>query len=698
MQEFRFARVFAEGCILQRDVPFTVWGSGAAGEVVVELCGEHGCRSVCRADGDGSFFAEFPAVKGGKSFYSLRASCAAGEVVVEKVRFGDVYLLLGQSNMSYPLSAVEGRTRWAKKAARADVSFLSLAEPPLPDVSQVFRPVDPLSDLARDYEYVGKDAEKISAASAIGVMTAVLLSESAGVPVGMVDTSMGGLSVEAYLPRECAEGDAEVLAFLKRADRYVDRESYNKCGGRNFTQLAGVYNEKIAPLSRLRFRAMAWYLGESSAFDLESALFFERELRMIVHAYRRMFGEIPFAAVQIAPEYYPYGDRFGYLYVNESLDRLAREEKDVFVIPTYTAEPRWLVCDGDLYYHPIHPVNKEPIAAALARVLFENAVCGRRYAFPRIESAEADGEGGFVCRLADAGAGLDGREPYGFCLCGEDGKYYPARAQVLAADCIRLTSPCVARPQGMTYAFAQYQEDCDAALCTGEPLLPYRTCRESVHDGYFQLPHFMRLGKKYVYENCFGYSVGTCRKVARWEKGCIYGNNCRISALDAEGDGMLQIGALPRNEGFYFFGASPRVCLSGHRSGLADYPFLHLELGASVEGVSFFGVAVRLSSGEVFRFAPLRRGEPVDEVPLSVGNFSAFCVGLERAYRGDSAFVPLSQEEQKNIVEAEFLFRCRTECNVFLRRLGYVSAAESFDYFETEKKETRADMQLPVSR
>ncbi len=698
MQAFRFARFFAEGCILQRDVPFTVWGSGAAGEVIVELCGEHGCKSVCHAREDGSFFAEFPAVAGGKEFYTLRAVCAAGDAVIKKVRFGDVYLLLGQSNMSYPLSSTEGRARWAKRAARADVGFLSLTEPAFSDVSEVFRPVDPLEDLVREYEYVEQDAKKISAVSAIGVMTAVMLSENAGVPVGMVDTSMGGLSVEAYLPRECLEEDAELLSFLKRTDRYVDRESYNKCGGRNFTQLSGVFNEKIAPLSRIRFRAMVWYLGESSAFDLESALFFERELRMILHRYRCIFGEIPFAAVQIAPEYYPYGDRFGYLYVNESIDRLAREEKDFFVVPTYTIEPRWLVCDGDLYYHPIHPVNKEPVAAALAKVLFENAVCGRRYAFPRIESAEADGKGGFVCRIADAGAGLARQEPYGFCLCGEDGKYYPARAQILGADRIRLASPCVARPQAMTYAFAQYQEDCNAALGTGEPLLPYRTCRESVHGGYFLLPHFMRPGKKYIYENCFGFSVGTCRKVARWEKGRIYGNHCRVSALDSEGGGMLQIGAAPRNDGFYFFGASPRICLSGHRSGLADYPFLHLEIGASVEGVSFFGVAVRLASGEVFRFAPLRRGEPADEVPLSVGNFSACCIGLEGAYRGDSAFVSLSHEERKNIVEAEFLFRCRKECNVFLRRMTYVAWAEMLDYAETEKKGLRADMQLPVCR
>ena len=50
------------------------------------------------------------------------------------------------------------------------------------------------------------------------------------------------------------------------------------------------------------------------------------------------------------------------------------------------------------------------------------------------------------------------------------------------------------------------------------------------------------------------------------------------------------------------------------------------------------------------------------------------------------------------LVTKEYPTAAETMYNSFLRRLGYVSAAESFDYSETEKKETRADMQLPVSR
>ena len=169
--------------------------------------------------------------------------------------------------------------------------------------------------------------EKISSLSAVGVMTAVRLYEKTRIPVGFVDTSMGGLSVESYLPREDAEGDGELLEFLKRAGRYVTAEAYNRCGERNFTQLGGVYNEKIAPLEGLKFKAIVWYLGESSAYNYEYAQFYARELIKIVSRCRKLFGGIPFAAVQIAPEYYPYGDRYGYLYVNESISLLQENSK-----------------------------------------------------------------------------------------------------------------------------------------------------------------------------------------------------------------------------------------------------------------------------------------------------------------------------------------------------------------------------------
>ena len=60
MGEFRFARVFRAGMVLQRGCAFTVWGFGAEGEVAVECRGTDNFKTVCRALPDGRFLQSFP--------------------------------------------------------------------------------------------------------------------------------------------------------------------------------------------------------------------------------------------------------------------------------------------------------------------------------------------------------------------------------------------------------------------------------------------------------------------------------------------------------------------------------------------------------------------------------------------------------------------------------------------------------------
>ena len=681
MEKFRFARVFRSRMILQQNAETEVWGFGARGKVIVELSGKESRRAECESAADGAFRVKLQAVAGGDEPYVLRAVCGGEEIAADEIRFGDCYLLMGQSNMSYALSAVEGREEWAARARGCRISALALSED-VPDTAKIFRPVAPLCDLRKDYEYVTERDEKFSSLSAVGVMTAVRLYEKTRIPVGFVDTSMGGLSVESYLPREDAEGDGELLEFLKRAGRYVSAEAYNRCGERNFTQLGGVYNEKIAPLEGLKFKAIVWYLGESSAYDYEYAQFYARELIKIVSRCRKLFGGIPFAAVQIAPEYYPYGDRYGYLYVNESISLLQEKLENYFAVPIYNAEPRWLVEDGDCYYHPIHPVNKAPVAEALVRVLSENKK------FPAIGNVRREGDH-FICRVNDAESGICRGPLYGFTVCGENGKYYPAEARAEGKDCIRISSPHVNKPVHMTYAFMQEQRECNARLKTGEAILPYRSERGSVRKGYYFSPPYWGLREKFVRENCFGYNVGTCRLVPCWESGKIYGAPVKIF----HAGGGLKIKAKPSNADYFFFGVSPNICLSGIVNHLSDFDYLSVELSCSEEA-SFYGIAVRDARGEVFRFAPLEGENMADFLPLSKEP-RRYCVEFKRAFAGDMSVTDCPPERRDLFVQAEFLFRCKKPCTVFLKWLD-LSDEPFYASYEREKQApARLDAQLP---
>lgn len=679
----KFHGYFRDGAIVQRGVPVTVVGY-AEGEVHCRLHGEGYHVEENVVPKGGVFRMTFPPVTDTAHEYVLSARCDGEEIAV-RIRFGDVYLAAGQSNMSYSLGSVEESETWLKRASDLPVSVLELAEPPFRSLEELTRPFAPQSDLAREYTW--KTGEELLGCSALAAIAATLLSERNHVPVGFVQTAMGGLSIEAYLRREDVERDPELVSFLKRVGRFQNKEEYNRAGERNYSQLSGVWNEKIAPLKEVPFAGVVWLLGESSAWDFPFAQMFGREMKLLIGALEETFGEIPVSLVHIAPEYYPYGDGFGYLYINEALTAAEKFGRCVVSVPVYDIEPRWLKTDGELYYHPIHPVNKAPIALRIA-----DALCGGT--FPAIKEVHFE-RGKAVCILQNVKEGMKEGEANGFTLAGENGKYYPARAKVVAPDRIEVSSEDVPNPRALTYAFLQYQDFCNGRRKDGAPLLPYRTDREPVDDKYCFTPAYTVTGAAEVYENCFGWQVGTCRKRKVWEKGNIYdGGDVQIS-VGKEG---VVCRATPNAESYFLFGISPAICLSGHKNHIADYAFWNLSLQADREA-EFLGVVVRAASGEVFRFDLFDGKEKVSALPLGKEE-RRVAVSLKTGERGDLAPVRFSKKLRKSFVQAEFLFRAKEPATVTLSRLSLSDTNRSVPVLRTEgaaqTSPNRADTVLPT--
>ena len=705
----RFANCFGDGMLLQRDTEFTVWGY-AEGAVTGTLEGG-GRRFESAANAEnGRFCLHFPAVSArGREPFRLCARCGKESAEVHNILFGDLYLAMGQSNMAYQLSAVEEREELWGRAARQRLRLLDVREPEVSDLAELLRPPEPCQELRAGIAWFESgDRPRTMAASAIGVLAGMRIAELTGVPVGVVATAMGGLNIESYLPRDLADADPDLQAYLKRSGRYTELADYNRMGWLNYTQLAGVYNEKIAPLAGegvpgagLRFAGMIWYLGESSTNDYESARRFHRELGLLVGRYRRLFGDIPFAAVHIAPEFYPTGDDNGYLYVNEAIADACRDF-GLWGVPTFDVEPRWLVPDGELYYHPIHPVNKLPVAERIAELFVRNLYEGRPFRFPEIAAVEFS-EGRALCRVAHVGSGLSSPTSAapdllpGFALAGADGVYYAAEGKRLSCDLLSVSCPEVSHPEALTYAFCQYQETCDARTAEGFPLTPCRTRREALTPGYYLSPPWLSLRRLSVFESCYGWQIGTSRRVPTWTEGNVYRSGKVALSLSDRfcGDApALRIETRPDNETFYFFGASPNLCVTGAPCQLADYPFLQFRLAADGEEVEFFGVFARLSDGRVFRFLG-KEGENVS-VGLRLGpDFQPFSANLETAYREDTIPFSLSEEQRRRICALEFAFRSRRPCAVLLGGLRLSDRPQNAEYRAGDAPDARADTQLP---
>ena len=131
----KFFGYFKDGAIVQRSRPVLVRGR-ADGEVTCSLIGGKYKERRTVSPEAGKFSVFFPPVEDTESEFLLFAECS-GKRISARLRFGDVYLALGQSNMNYCLSATEDYEKWLKRTKDCRISLLKLEEKPVPEGTQL---------------------------------------------------------------------------------------------------------------------------------------------------------------------------------------------------------------------------------------------------------------------------------------------------------------------------------------------------------------------------------------------------------------------------------------------------------------------------------------------------------------------------------------------------------------------------------
>ncbi|WP_202839427.1 sialate O-acetylesterase [Luteimonas saliphila] len=194
-------RVFSDGMVLQRDRPIIVWGRADAGariEVALE-----GDRARATADADGAWRVALPARVAGGPF-TMRIADGVAPRELRDVLVGDVWLASGQSNMEWPI------------AQSADAE------------AEIARAIDPLIRHFKvpkswagepQWQLAGGDWVASSPAvagnfSAVAHFFARELRRSQGVPIGIVDSTWGGSSIEAWMDAATQGIDGEAQAAL----------------------------------------------------------------------------------------------------------------------------------------------------------------------------------------------------------------------------------------------------------------------------------------------------------------------------------------------------------------------------------------------------------------------------------------------------------------------------------------------------
>jgi len=454
--DVRFAGIFGDGMVLQRDKPLTIWGFADAGEEVTVKLGEQSKKATPRDGGRwGVTFDALPAARG------LTLSAAGKNTVsLKDISVGEVWLCSGQSNMQFAVDASAGGAAAVAAANDPDIRIVKInnATPfdPAPDVATTgWSPVTPQS---------------VAKFSAVGYYFAVAIKTGTGdlkdVPIGLINASQGWTPAEAWMSRESLTADPEMKRdILDKWDMLravypkslADAKKRVDAGEQNVPQPfdpsfmhrpAAMWNGDIAPLAGLSMRGIIWYQGETNDSRAEQ---YRRLFPLMVKDWRRHFGQddLPFLFVELAPVLRPLPDAGDseWAELRES-QRFALKLKNVAMAQT-----------GDIgWTFDVHPLNKHTVGQRLAQAALATVygVSNLPYSGPIYRSHEIIGkEIKIDFDHAHGDLYFKGGSPEGFQIAGADKKWKWARARIEGAN-VFISHNDIPEPVAARYAWSNY--------------------------------------------------------------------------------------------------------------------------------------------------------------------------------------------------------------------------------------------------
>lgn len=192
MAKFEMFACFQDKMVLQRESNVKIWGFADAGVLLdMEFCGE---KYSAATDDNGEFVFNIRTHEAGGPF-SMTISSGEDALTINDILIGDVYIISGQSNMELPIQ----RT--------IDLTGPRLSQINYPHIRE-FRVPEQICFGKSKEQFEGgvwlkaSDYNDILKMSAAGFNFAENIHISEHIPIGLVNTAIGGTPIEAHLPED----------------------------------------------------------------------------------------------------------------------------------------------------------------------------------------------------------------------------------------------------------------------------------------------------------------------------------------------------------------------------------------------------------------------------------------------------------------------------------------------------------------
>lgn len=279
---------FKGSIVIQQNADVAFWGSGRKGDTISITSSWSNDTVRCRVGDDGRWYTHYRTPAGSFTKQMMRFRDTSGSSTsLYGMYIGEVWVASGQSNMEFPVNG------WSSSPSLDKDSLVAAAANYTGKIKWVTIP-ERLNSTPQDsttVQWQNCNSGTAGGFSCVAFIFACHLSDSLGVPIGVINASYGGSSVEAWCSRETIESFNITLSDATFTN--MNQRTSTAC-----------YNAMINPIKGYTARGFIWYQGEANGGQKT----YEKRFSTMITDWRKAWGnnDMPFYYAELAP--YASGD------------------------------------------------------------------------------------------------------------------------------------------------------------------------------------------------------------------------------------------------------------------------------------------------------------------------------------------------------------------------------------------------------
>ena len=458
--------IFDNNMVLQRDKPVKVWGWASPKEKIEVKFG--GQIKTTSASQDGEWFVHLDPMVASSQPEDMTISGKGSPVVFTNVLVGDVWVLGGQSNMEFDLIRIFHGDAEVLSAHYPNIRLMTIptaaSRKPVKDFERV-NEYDSWLDRHDEKGYWFICTPKTATTfSGMGYLFGRRIHMASQIPIGLIDVSVGGTTIEAWLSPETLAEMPENRQLLDQWNEKVaaytpednlrtqimnweknsalrksrgqeplpkpDKPAPSPALDRNFP--GSSYNGMVAGLTGLSVKGAIFHHGYNNALGDSRPKLYEMNFKTLVKDWRRTFSDkdLPFGIAELSAGGEPqtfenYEEKMldPAPYIREGQFNTFKELPNTGFVSSYDQQVNWY-----------HPQKKAEVAERLARWAL-TSLYGFNLEWEPAICTNADRIGNkIILTFSKEIKTSDDRPMEGFAIAGSNRQFSPAKAEYVIIE------------------------------------------------------------------------------------------------------------------------------------------------------------------------------------------------------------------------------------------------------------------------